>query len=227
MDIYSHQDKFIENKYYHWYYSIIESAKCQPRKRTKDQYFESHHVLPRSMFPEYSKDKWNLVLLTPREHFICHWLLVKFTSDEFYYKMCKALHKMLQNRSFSSRYYEIARKYNSISMMGDNNPSRKYGGPNKGKVYTEEQRRRVSLSHIGLKYPNKKPFSEETKNKMSLAASYKYKNRPDLKAAAQLRAKTRKCYFHPETLETIVLYDNSEPPVGYIKGYLKNYMKLV
>jgi len=38
-----------------------------------------HHVLPKSVLPEYRTEKWNLVTLTPREHFIAHLLLWRGT----------------------------------------------------------------------------------------------------------------------------------------------------
>lgn len=38
-------------------------------------YYENHHIIPRSLNGSNSSE--NLVLLTAREHFICHWLLVK------------------------------------------------------------------------------------------------------------------------------------------------------
>ena len=38
---------------------------------------EKHHIKPRSLFPELAKDKSNIVKLTYREHYICHWLLTK------------------------------------------------------------------------------------------------------------------------------------------------------
>lgn len=150
MHIYAHEQVFVVNKYYKWYYTIVEQALKQKRDRSK-QYFESHHILPKSLFPQYSKCDWNLVLLTPREHFICHWLLIKMTNS---HKMFKALHKMLQGHSehrvYSSLQYEIARKYNSQYMI-ENNPSKR---PEvKEKMSISAKNRRASI---------------ETRNKMSL-----------------------------------------------------------
>ena len=38
---------------------------------------EKHHIKPRSLFPDLINDKENIVKLTYREHYICHWLLTK------------------------------------------------------------------------------------------------------------------------------------------------------
>ena len=70
------------------YMRIISHAKSEQQKglrpRTKNckkgfenQYFEFHHILPRSLFPNWIKRKSNTVPLTAREHFFCHQLLTK------------------------------------------------------------------------------------------------------------------------------------------------------
>lgn len=62
----------VDNKYSRWYFNIIENAK----NRIKiDEYFEIHHIIPKSFGG--SNDSSNLVKLTYREHFLCHWLLTK------------------------------------------------------------------------------------------------------------------------------------------------------
>ncbi len=66
------------------YSDIIENIKLENRKKLKRDnenyvYYERHHILPKCLGGE--NDKENLVLLTGKEHFICHKLLVliKFT----------------------------------------------------------------------------------------------------------------------------------------------------
>lgn len=44
-------------------------------------YVEAHHIIPRSIATEYSKDVNNLVYLTPKEHYICHLLLTKMFNN--------------------------------------------------------------------------------------------------------------------------------------------------
>lgn len=62
------------------YNSIISNAQKSNRRRKNRNdvnfvYYEAHHILPKCLGG--SNDKTNLVLLTPREHFVCHQLLVK------------------------------------------------------------------------------------------------------------------------------------------------------
>ena len=64
------------------YMKIISNAIKENRKKlSKDAenyvYYEAHHILPKSLFPAWSKRKSNIVLLTAREHFFCHQLLTK------------------------------------------------------------------------------------------------------------------------------------------------------
>lgn len=67
--------------YRHIYMLIIEHAKSEEklglRKKGNGNYYERHHILPKSLFPLWAKRKSNLVLLTAREHFFCHQLLTK------------------------------------------------------------------------------------------------------------------------------------------------------
>lgn len=62
---------FKNNKYHRWYVNIINKAK----NNIQDGYMENHHILPRSCGG--SDDPSNLVRLTYKQHFICHWLLTK------------------------------------------------------------------------------------------------------------------------------------------------------
>ena len=63
---------FIQNKYHKWYYNIINTARL---RESVDGYTEKHHIIPKSLGGSNGKD--NLVVLTGREHYICHYLLMK------------------------------------------------------------------------------------------------------------------------------------------------------
>lgn len=116
---------FISNKYTKWYFSIIKNAISQNRKKFEGTYFESHHIIPRSL------GGIEEVLLTAKEHFICHWLLTKMCkSKEHTNKMIWALHRMAfsipseKNRtSMSAKSYEICRKLWS-KYLTENHPAK-------------------------------------------------------------------------------------------------------
>lgn len=58
---------FIENKYKIIYFRIINNAKT---RALPTEYVETHHIIPKSLGGDNTKT--NVVLLTGREHFICH-----------------------------------------------------------------------------------------------------------------------------------------------------------
>ena len=80
------------------YYSIINKAK----NRMLNEYMEKHHIVPRSLGGNNKKE--NIVSLTAREHFICHWLLWKFTKGKNKIKMGHAFGMMRYHNS-TNRYY--------------------------------------------------------------------------------------------------------------------------
>jgi hypothetical protein len=100
---------FIENKYTKWYYIIINNAKLQLRKKKNGIYYESHHIIPKSMGGVEE------VLLTAKEHYICHLLLCKMVTGKDKHKMINALIKMSFNKSkgqerYTAKSYSIVRK---------------------------------------------------------------------------------------------------------------------
>jgi len=113
---------FNNTKYTKWYYQLIESRKNIQR----DCFTESHHIIPKCLGGSNLQN--NKVNLTPREHFICHHLLLKMVDDLKHKKsMCCAFYKMKQlNRKgetrCSSKQYDRIREYYSHLTSGENNP---------------------------------------------------------------------------------------------------------
>lgn len=95
---------FLQNKYSKWYFNIIENAVSRERI---NGYTEVHHIVPKSMGGNNESN--NLVILTAREHFICHLLLVKAVSHEYKKKMNFAFWRMC-NVSVK-RYKPTAKQY--------------------------------------------------------------------------------------------------------------------
>ncbi|AIT75518.1 homing endonuclease [Enterobacteria phage RB68] len=59
---------------------------------------EAHHVLPKSIFPEYLKSTWNLVNLSHFNHFKAHFLLAKGKNG----KMLNALNRMMSGKTYKN-----------------------------------------------------------------------------------------------------------------------------
>lgn len=95
-------------------------------------YTEKHHIIPKCFGGTNKKS--NIVILTPREHFIAHRLLVKMNVGERKAKMFYALTAIsfMKNESqeyrhqISSRLYDRIRSelaaLQSINMLGEKNP---------------------------------------------------------------------------------------------------------
>jgi hypothetical protein len=92
------------NKFYSKvYFSTIEKAVHRGWKKARGR--ERHHIIPQSLGG--SNNKINLVYLSCREHFLCHWLLVKMTQGEYYHKMVYALMGMRAENEHQERYQTI------------------------------------------------------------------------------------------------------------------------
>lgn len=93
------------------YLHIIFKAKSENRKKLKKDnpnyiYYEAHHILPKSIFPLWTKRKSNIVLLTAREHFFCHQLLEKIYPNSNMFLALWRLATDKQNKVCSSREYQ-------------------------------------------------------------------------------------------------------------------------
>ena len=90
------------------YADIIRRAKERPKPKC---YTERHHIVPKSLGGLNKKE--NLAVLTAREHFICHWLLVKMydKGTEERKKMLSAFFLMRLNPNGTGKRYISARVY--------------------------------------------------------------------------------------------------------------------
>lgn len=110
--------------YRHIYCVIISHAKSEEklglRKKGNGEYYEAHHILPKSLFPLWKEKNSNIVLLTAREHFFCHQLLTKiYPSKEMNYALIAFKVRPntdIKNYKISSKEYERLRKLHSEMM---------------------------------------------------------------------------------------------------------------
>ena len=168
------EPKLKSNKYKTLYSKIIDNANL---REANEGYTENHHIVPKSFGG--SDDKSNIVTLTAREHFLCHYLLTKFTDGKFKAKMIYAFHMMAtthtKNRYVNSRLYEsnkkaisiiISKKHKGKSLSKEH--KRKIGEGNRGKIRSDEWRRKKSESVQGDKHWFVgKHHTDETKKRIS------------------------------------------------------------
>lgn len=176
----------LTNKYSKLYYKITSNAK----QRITEGYTELHHIIPQSMGG--SNDKENLVDLTAREHFICHWLLIKMTEGEDRSKMLYALNGMKAENRYQQRYHTkiTARVYERYRVEHAENHSKRMKGRkawNKGIPQTEEHKEKNRQA--ALKRP---PKSQETIEKWKEARTgYKDTDETRLKKSMALKGKPK------------------------------------
>jgi hypothetical protein len=130
--------QFFNNKYTKWYFNIIDNS----NKQNRPGIHEKHHIIPKSCGGSNEPD--NISYLSPKEHFICHHLLVKMTSGDMKRKMSYALWSMTRSNKFqfritTSNQYDMARKYFVNAM--------------KTRTVSKETREKQSKTNKGRKQP--------------------------------------------------------------------------
>ena len=63
--------------YFNRYFKLIEYYVSEELKKSRHDNNESHHILPRAICPEFIKEKWNLVLLPAKAHYLAHYMLYR------------------------------------------------------------------------------------------------------------------------------------------------------
>lgn len=147
------------------YESIIQKARNEDRKKGNGIYYESHHIIPKCLGGSDKKD--NRVLLTAKEHFVCHKLLTKIYPDSngirfSFFLMCQSSDSQ-ERYEISSRDYEYACELNRQACMG--NKWRR----GKKSPHSEETKRRLSkhFSKNLPKYAFKKGMIPWNKNTLT------------------------------------------------------------
>lgn len=147
---------FKDNKYTKWYKNIIDAAKV----RTENMVYEKHHILPKSLGG--TNKKQNLVLLTPREHFIVHSILPKMLIDDKHRQ--KMIYAFLRMATSNTEYARIGngKLYEKLKTNFKKYHSGKHH-PFYGKRHSEKSKQKMSNSH------KNKVISESTRQKMSIS----------------------------------------------------------
>ena len=157
------------------YTNIIEKAKLEARAKSKETYYEAHHIVPKCLGGEglYYEWKWhpNLVLLTPKEHYICHRLLCEMYPNDK--KILRAFTGMLagayRKGTISARTYEQLKVVlsnlgqseesnlkRSLALRGKKGKKRSMPAWNKGKSWSKDSNLKRSLTLKGIEKPNLK-----------------------------------------------------------------------
>lgn len=151
------------------YNQIIERAQTEKRVKIKGgEYYEKHHIQPRCLGG--SNDKSNLVLLTAREHFLCHRLLCEIYPNDrklaySLWMMCNGSN-LLRSKVFlpTARQYEYSR-YLFVKCLDGRIPWMK------GRNHSEESKQKNREKHLGKSTWEGRTHTEESKTRMSKSAT--------------------------------------------------------
>jgi hypothetical protein len=158
---------FVNNKYKKWHDSIIDRAK----NRVLSCYVERHHIIPKSCGG--SDDKFNLVSLTLREHFIVHLLLTKILKGNNKAKMILAFNFMCDLKKKNSRLFDNLRS-KGLKILSKKLTGRKIPKETKDKikyarqfqVCSDEQRKNYSKIYSNLIWVNFNGKSKRIKKEL-------------------------------------------------------------
>lgn len=147
---------FLPNKYTRWYFNIISKSSQLNRRKYKGEYFEEHHILPKSFGGK--NNVTNLVLLTAREHFIVHLLLPKMCIEPI--NASKMAYAFFRFKNLATNSHLFERFKNSYSKLTSGE-----GNPFYGKEHSLEVRQKI----FGENHPMfGKKHSPESIEKMKL-----------------------------------------------------------
>lgn len=136
------------SKYTRWYYSIINRAKNQDRTKGVI-YYELHHIIPKSLGG--TNDKTNLVLLTFKEHIVCHMLLCKMVvSSAHKAKMYYALYCL--TRTNNKEHFRYMTKFEQRKCLESYRiaSSLRTHLPFKGKNHSIETKEKIRNKRTGV-----------------------------------------------------------------------------
>lgn len=129
------------------YNQIIDRAKNQNRVYGKGVYYERHHITPKCIGGEGKTSQWkthsNIVLLSAKEHFICHRLLCEVypNSPKLKFALWAMSNQITESRGYKvgAKCYERLRQEH-IALIS-------------GVPKSKETREKMSLSSKGVKKP--------------------------------------------------------------------------
>lgn len=125
---------------------LIEFYKNCDYDHSKLSYTERHHMVPLSIIPSNIglPDRFNLITLSAREHFIAHLILSRIFKENTpeYYKMNTAVFMMCQSYELQDRYIVSSRLYEKLRI--------KFG---QSIAYSNHNRKRNSENIKGKKNP--------------------------------------------------------------------------
>ena len=186
------------------YDQIVDRARKENRQKLKGgTYYEAHHIVPKCLGGEGKTSQWkthpNIILLTAREHFICHWLLVRAYPNEpklvfAFWGMCN-----LKNREQGGRYTPSSRTFSEVRELHSKNISK-----NQIDLYSTDKGKKIKTqSGENLKRFNQTTEGRETKARQ-LATRNAYNQTDEGRRSITRQVESCKAFYKtPEGVESL------------------------
>lgn len=175
---------------------------------------EKHHILPKSIYPQFIKSKWNIVNLRLQDHYIAHYLLTKCTKDEYLKSSLQAWVVM----TAKGRYEKIATpdEYAEYKIELSKRLSGE-GNPMYGKTHSEEVRKKLSEVNLGREWTDE--MRKNASKRMSGEGNHMYGNThtPEVRKILSDAHKGKK--LSPERYAILVSYSRGEANGMYGKNH--------
>jgi hypothetical protein len=136
-------EKHIDVDSYEYLYKYINFFRSYNIKENLD-YSEKHHILPRSTFPEFENDTWNIIELDYESHKLVHLYLFKSINDRRYQRPLNWMMNYYKN----SEEISNAAKRGWFNLKNDEEKYKKWRESKSESMKllsSEEQRRRANI----------------------------------------------------------------------------------
>lgn len=141
------------------YKQLIRKAQ---HRNLNNTYYEAHHIIPECIMKLKKRPKkiyngsWNFVNLTPREHFIAHLLLWKFSKQKYSVNHTYSKKLIIFLGFDTSTKYEKSKLEVSKSLSG-------LGNPRYGYKYSQNEKNKHSavMKDYYLNNPDKMPIGKK------------------------------------------------------------------
>ena len=145
---------------------VLFIEKC---KRFKNlNYTESHHILPKSLFPEYEYDTNNLINLSPKNHYTAHLLLAKAYGGKMLYALNMISNRLRINcEEYETLKIEFSKNHSNFMKKlwkdadyiekVNRNRNKKMQSDDYRKIHSDNQKERMKNPILRAKCGHRKP----------------------------------------------------------------------
>jgi hypothetical protein len=136
------------------YNDLIKKARSENRIKYQDVYYEAHHIIPKCVGGNGHQSQWkfhkNIVLLTAKEHYVAHKLLVNIYDDP---KLIKALWMIMVFRNNNNKFVISSREYERVRILfAKQNSIDKQNNKNRlGIKFSKESIEKIRNAQLGTK----------------------------------------------------------------------------